>query len=180
VVQRHYHHAFFSALAPDSHITAHYGPTNKKLRCHLPLHVGTGGAWLRVGAQRRAFQEGKCLVFDDSHEHEAANDDPLTPRVVLIVDFWHPDLSDVEVKFLSFLNKGQLNAAKRIQKARAQAQAEEDADADTEDSAGAEISGGEGTFKGAARNDDFLSVITCAKQGSVAEGDVWPYVVNDD
>jgi len=49
-------------------------------------------------------------VFDDSHEHEAGNDDTQMPRAVLIVDFWHPDLTDAEVKFMGFLNKGQLNA----------------------------------------------------------------------
>ena len=32
-----YGHSFFSCLAPKSHITKHNGPTNKKLRCFLPL-----------------------------------------------------------------------------------------------------------------------------------------------
>ena len=32
-----YHHAFLSALTSKSHIMKHYGPTNKKLRFHLPL-----------------------------------------------------------------------------------------------------------------------------------------------
>ena len=36
------------------------------------------------------------MVFDDSFYHEAMNASDK-PRVVLIVDVWHPDLSDEEV-----------------------------------------------------------------------------------
>jgi aspartate beta-hydroxylase len=113
-VPRQYRHALFSALAPDTHVKPHCGPTNKKLRCHLPLYVPRGSAaggeeqtgvwteapstpWLRVGAEYRALEEGKCVLFDDSFEHEACNTSPSEPRVVLIVDVWHPDLSDEEV-----------------------------------------------------------------------------------
>ena len=40
---RPYDHAFFSALTPGTHVVKHHGPTNKKLRVHLPL-VGVEGA----------------------------------------------------------------------------------------------------------------------------------------
>jgi hypothetical protein len=40
-----------------------------------------------------------------------------SPRVVLVIDFWHPDFSDDEVKFLSYLNNAQINTAKLIHKA---------------------------------------------------------------
>jgi len=43
------------------------------------------------------------MVFDDSYNHEAWNDCG-TPRIVLIFDIWHPDLSQSEVKFLTFMN----------------------------------------------------------------------------
>jgi len=87
-----YHHAMFSALAPCTHVTKHCGPTNKKLRCHLPLVVPPGDTCrIRVGDETRTVQEGRCLVFDDSWEHEAWNDGDGT-RVVLILDVWHPDL----------------------------------------------------------------------------------------
>ena len=45
---------------------------------------------------------GKGYVFDDSFLHEAWHNGTET-RVILIADFWHKDLSDLEVKFLSFL-----------------------------------------------------------------------------
>ena len=155
-IPRHYHHAFFSAMAPQTHITPHYGSTNKKIRCHLPLVVPSqeGSSWLRVADQRTTLVAGQCLVFDDSHEHEASNDSPDEPRVVLVVDVWHPDLSDQEVKFLSFLNKGQMAAAHRLAK----------------ESAAADQQG----------KKDFLSVILQARLGAVQDSAVWGHRVVDD
>ena len=73
-VPRPYEHSFFSAVAPGTHIAKHNGPTNKKLRCHLPLVVPRGGeCTMRVGDVVIPFVEGKCFVFDDSFEHEVWN-----------------------------------------------------------------------------------------------------------
>ena len=66
---RSYQHAFFSALTPGTHIVKHNGPTNKKLRIHLPL-VGASGSELRVADQHLHGVAGKCMCFDDSFEHE--------------------------------------------------------------------------------------------------------------
>ncbi|KUF64863.1 Aspartyl/asparaginyl beta-hydroxylase [Phytophthora nicotianae] len=115
-IDGHYDHAFYSALAPRTHIKKHHGPTNKKLRCHLPLVVPEGKCRLRVGDEVVYMQEGKCFVFDDSFEHEAWNDDDTRSRIVLIIDVWHPDLSVQERKFLSFLRNAQL----RMDKTRCQ------------------------------------------------------------
>jgi aspartyl/asparaginyl beta-hydroxylase (cupin superfamily) len=43
-----------------------------------------------------SWQEGKCLVFDDSFEHEVWNKSD-SERVVLLIQFWHPDLTEAEV-----------------------------------------------------------------------------------
>ncbi|KAH7481870.1 hypothetical protein PRIC1_009664 [Phytophthora ramorum] len=116
-IDAHYDHAFFSALAPRTHIKKHHGPTNKKLRCHLPLVVPGGMCRLRAGDEVVYAQEGKCFVFDDSFEHEAWNDDDARSRIVLIIDVWHPDLSAQERKFLGFLRNAQL----RMDKTKCQA-----------------------------------------------------------
>lgn len=78
--------AGFSLLKPHSRIRPHIGYGGGLLRCHLPLVVPQGDCALRVGPETRQWQEGKCLVFDDTAEHEAWN---LTasPRTVLLVDF---------------------------------------------------------------------------------------------
>ena len=84
-------------MTPGTHITPHNGPTGKKLRVHLPV-LGTKGARMRVGDETRELEEGKCIIFDDSFNHEAWYDGDKT-RINLIIDFWHPELTDPEVKF---------------------------------------------------------------------------------
>ncbi|WP_437578945.1 aspartyl/asparaginyl beta-hydroxylase domain-containing protein [Sorangium sp. So ce887] len=90
--------AKFSALAPGTHITAHQGFGNFKLRCHLAL-TDSRGCEMRVADEVRGWEDGKCLVFDDSLEHEVWNRGSLT-RVVLLFDFWHPELDLYELELL--------------------------------------------------------------------------------
>jgi len=83
--------AGFSRLAPGARITPHRGYEGYSgfvLRCHLGLEVPEGCA-IRVGGETREWQAGKCLVFDDSYEHEAWNRGPHT-RTVLLIDFRNP------------------------------------------------------------------------------------------
>lgn len=112
VIPRHYEHAFFSAVNPKTHIMTHHGPTNKKLRLHFPI-TGLEGTRLRVADEVGTFEEGKAKVFDDSFDHEAWHDGETT-RINLIVDFWHPDLSDDEVKFLKTLQNSKLRVEKKL------------------------------------------------------------------
>jgi hypothetical protein len=90
---------FFSLLRPGAHIPPHHGMLNCRLICHLPLIVPPGG-WLRVGAETRAWEQGRLLAFDDSLEHEAKNP-ALAMRVVLIFDIWRPELSVAERRGIS-------------------------------------------------------------------------------
>lgn len=64
---------------------------------------------MRVGEETRAQQQGKAYVFDDSFEHEAWHDGDET-RLILIIDFWHPDFSDVEIKFMKVLQNALFKA----------------------------------------------------------------------
>jgi hypothetical protein len=73
-----------------------------------------GRCRLRVGDEVCVLQEGKCLVFDDSYEHESWNDDPEASRICLIMDIWHPDLTKKEVKFMNFLQNAALKAEKNM------------------------------------------------------------------
>lgn len=86
--------AMFSLLRPRTKIPPHTGIANTRLVCHLPLIVPPG-CWFRVGATRREWKVGEAFVFDDTIEHEAANESDA-PRVVLIIDLWHPDLDPAE------------------------------------------------------------------------------------
>jgi len=90
---------FFSLLEPGTHIPPHHGLANYKLAVHLPLIIPKSCA-IRVGDQTRIWQPGECLVFDDSFEHEAWNrSDEL--RAVLILEVWHPELTDPEKEFIT-------------------------------------------------------------------------------
>ncbi len=163
------------ALAPDTHVKAHYGPTNKKLRCHLPIHIPASAsdaataqeesaAWIRVAGETRHLTEGRAVLFDDSFLHEAANTSKEEPRIVLIVDVWHPDLSNEEVRFLEFLNNAQIKAAQRLNKLH-QAHLQEQRDAT--------LPGGTVQVEASEESgSDFFSVIQKARSAGIEQGDL--------
>ena len=93
-IRDHAPEALFSVLRPGTHILPHRGVTNTRLVTHLPLIVPRDCA-LRVGGEIHEWQEGRCVTFDDTFEHEAWNRSDQT-RVVLILDSWNPDLTEVE------------------------------------------------------------------------------------
>jgi aspartate beta-hydroxylase len=95
---------YVSKLCPDTHIHPHLGPTNLRLRCHLGIRIPDGDCGLKVGGETRKWEEGRCIVFDDSLEHEAWNH-TAQPRIVLIIDFWHPDLTPTEIAYLEGLHR---------------------------------------------------------------------------
>lgn len=80
--------AGFSSLVPGTHIAPHTGYPDGVLRCHLGL-IGCDSCALRVGDRTESWTEGKCLVFDDTTEHEAWNRGDRT-RIVLLLDFKYP------------------------------------------------------------------------------------------
>ncbi|WP_333679171.1 aspartyl/asparaginyl beta-hydroxylase domain-containing protein [Dyella sp.] len=93
-IRDHAPETLFSVLSPGTHILPHTGVTNVRLVTHLPLIVPPDCA-LRVGGQTHVWQEGRCVTFDDTFEHEAWNRSNET-RVVLILDSWNPDLTVAE------------------------------------------------------------------------------------
>ena len=104
---------YVSRLRAETHVAAHRGPTNLRVRCHLAVKVPDGDCALRVGEETRRWEEGKCLVFDDYFEHEAWNHS-AADRIVLIVDLWHPALSATEVALLEGLHGYAFLHARRL------------------------------------------------------------------
>lgn len=76
--------AGFSSLKPGTHIKPHTGYEDGVLRVHLGLVIPPDCA-IRVGERTEAWEPGKCLVFDDTTEHEAWNRSDST-RIVLLMD----------------------------------------------------------------------------------------------
>uniref|UniRef100_A0A182K298 Aspartyl/asparaginy/proline hydroxylase domain-containing protein n=1 Tax=Anopheles christyi TaxID=43041 RepID=A0A182K298_9DIPT len=89
----------FSVMHPGTHVWPHCGPTNCRIRAHLGLRVPPG-TYIRVAEETRSWENGKWLIFDDSFEHEVWHNGTET-RLVLIVDFWHPELTESQRRTLS-------------------------------------------------------------------------------
>jgi ornithine lipid ester-linked acyl 2-hydroxylase len=82
--------AFFSILAPGTHIPDHRGVTKGLITCHLGLIVPRDGdVRMRVHDRIVRWAEGETLVFDDTYQHEVWNDTSGT-RVVLLIQFERP------------------------------------------------------------------------------------------
>lgn len=82
--------AFFSILAPGTHIPDHRGVTKGLITCHLGLIVPRDGdVRMRVGNRIVRWAEGQTLVFDDTYSHEVWNETGGT-RVVLLIQFERP------------------------------------------------------------------------------------------
>ena len=108
---------YFSALGPGTRVAAHCGPTNTRLRCHLGIVV-PADCGIRVGATTRSWEEGRCIVFDDSFEHEVWNASDRH-RYVLILDLWHPDLTPTEVWAITRVERLSLRMPHRRRRPRA-------------------------------------------------------------
>lgn len=86
----------FSVMQAGTHVWPHCGPTNCRLRSHLGLVVPQG-TFIRVAEETRSWKEGELFIFDDSFEHEVWHNGTTT-RLVLIIDVWHPELTEKEKK----------------------------------------------------------------------------------
>ncbi len=113
--------AFFSILAPGTHIPPHRGVSKGLITCHLALIVPRDGdVRMRVGDRIVRWSEGETLVFDDTYDHEVWNDSDGT-RVVLLIQFerplrrpgkWVADLFLGAVRRSAFVQEARANVAK--------------------------------------------------------------------
>ena len=113
-IRGHAPEVLFSILTPGSHILKHHGVTNTRLVTHLPLIIPEDCA-ISVGGIEHAWQEGRCVTFDDTFEHEAWNRSDKV-RAVMILDSWHPDLTEAEREAVALLvgGIGDFNRAAKV------------------------------------------------------------------
>lgn len=97
----HFRDAMFSLLAPGRIIPPHQDFTNLYLTCHLGIQVPPG-CGIEVAGRKREWREGKCLIFDSSYVHSAWNRGNDT-RLVLLIDFLHPELNEAEFAWVERL-----------------------------------------------------------------------------
>jgi aspartyl/asparaginyl beta-hydroxylase (cupin superfamily) len=77
--------------------------------CHLTAHLGIDVPFsgenkcrLEVGDKEEQWINGEMLLFDSSIYQKAVNDANMV-RVVLMIQVWHPELSEVERQALQFI-----------------------------------------------------------------------------
>ena len=91
----------FSVLLPGARIKPHCDLWNFSINLHLAIDVPEG-CGITVAGETRSWEEGSCLLFDYSFEHEAWNEGDR-PRTCLLVDLWHPETTLPEREALTGL-----------------------------------------------------------------------------
>lgn len=88
----------FSTLLPGAVVEPHCDLWNFSINLHLAVDIPEGCS-ITVAGETRSWEEGKCLLFDYSFEHEARNEG-TRPRTCLLIDLWHPETTIPERRAL--------------------------------------------------------------------------------
>lgn len=88
--------------APGSGIKEHSDGCNFILTSHLGLDVPEGRCFMTVGGEKRPWANGKGMIFDTSFLHETFNEGDVD-RYVLLIRFWHPELTLAERVALQYV-----------------------------------------------------------------------------
>ncbi|BAY91151.1 MULTISPECIES: aspartyl/asparaginyl beta-hydroxylase domain-containing protein [unclassified Tolypothrix] len=91
-------------LKPGEIVKPHRDPASSFIICQLGISIPEN-CGISVGGESRTWKEGKCLFFDPSYEHTVWNYSDK-PRVVLLVVFYKPDLTNIEIDFIHMLDSG--------------------------------------------------------------------------
>lgn len=91
----------FARQAPGSGVQPHSDGRNFILTSHFGLKIPPD-CWLQVGKEKRGWKEGKLTILDTSFVHSTGNPSG-EDRHVLIIDFWHPELTAAERAALEFV-----------------------------------------------------------------------------
>ncbi|WIX92557.1 aspartyl/asparaginyl beta-hydroxylase domain-containing protein [Amycolatopsis sp. DG1A-15b] len=90
-----------STLLPGAEIKPHCDLWNFSINLHFAIDIPPN-CGIRVAGETRQWDEGQCLLFDYSFEHEAWNHG-TRPRTCLLVDLWHPETTLAEREALDTL-----------------------------------------------------------------------------
>jgi len=84
----------FARQAPGSGVKPHSDGRNFILTSHLGIKI-PDGCWIEVAKERKSWEEQRLLTLDTSFVHSTGNP-TAGDRYVLIIDFWHPELTEAE------------------------------------------------------------------------------------
>ncbi|MEH2178700.1 aspartyl/asparaginyl beta-hydroxylase domain-containing protein [Nostoc sp.] len=88
-------------MKPSVYIPPHKDDMNTSLTCHLGIKLPEN-CGLKVGGETRNLKKGNILFFDNSFEHEAWNYSQ-EERVILLLELYHPELTNIEKILLQFI-----------------------------------------------------------------------------
>ena len=91
----------FARQAPNTGVQPHSDGRNFILTSHLGLKIPEN-CWIQSGTEKRSWEEGKLTTLDTSFSHSTGNESN-EDRHVLIIDYWHPELTEAERKALEFV-----------------------------------------------------------------------------
>lgn len=91
----------FARQAPKSGVKPHSDGRNFILTSHLGLKI-PDCCWIEVGKNRTSWEVGKLITIDTSFSHSTGNPSDAY-RHVLILDYWHPELTEAERSALQFV-----------------------------------------------------------------------------
>uniref|UniRef100_A0A7S1XNR8 Aspartyl/asparaginy/proline hydroxylase domain-containing protein n=1 Tax=Phaeomonas parva TaxID=124430 RepID=A0A7S1XNR8_9STRA len=94
--------AFFARQTPGTGIKPHTDFTNFILTAHLGLDTPTGDCWIKVGEEKKNWENGKTILMDTSFIHSTENNTDQD-RFVLLLRVWHPEVTKIEREALSFV-----------------------------------------------------------------------------
>ena len=97
--------AGFNRQSPKSGIPLHSDGNNMWLTCQMGLKIPQNNqAWIRVGPETRHWEQGKCLLYDTTYEHETFNESEDEERVVLHIDFFNTlAMTKVEIDIMLYI-----------------------------------------------------------------------------
>ncbi len=93
---------FFAKQGANSGLLPHSDKNNFIITCHLGLDVPEGDCHIQVGNEKYYWKNGKTCIFDTSIFHQTRNDSDRV-RYVLLIRFWHPDLTQLEIDMFKFI-----------------------------------------------------------------------------
>eukprot|EP01040_Poterioochromonas_malhamensis_P000977 gene977-1037_t len=93
----------FARQLANTGVQSHSDGRNFILTAHLGLIIPNKGCSITVATQTKEWKENKILILDTSFLHKTENLSENEDRYVLIIDFWHPELSVHEREALQFV-----------------------------------------------------------------------------
>ena len=88
--------ARFHLMTPGTRVMQHTATNNQRIKIHCGIR-NPGNVALQIGNWSIPWQEGKCMIIDDSFEHQVVFEAGQQARVILQLKVSHPDLNTAKI-----------------------------------------------------------------------------------